>query len=223
MKRHALVCRYGIFLSGVVLSALGIALITKAGMGTSAISSLAYVLTFVMPWGSLGTFTLMVNLAALAAQIVLLRREFRPVQLLQLPVTAVFSISIDVWTYVMRDWTIDSYLEGWFPLLAGCIVLGVGVALEVLGDVIYLPCEGVVKAISYKTQIDFGTVKTMFDLGMVFAAVAVSVLCLGRICGLREGTIVAAATVGTISRFFREKLRPVLVWPTADKMESSAA
>ena len=64
MQRHALACRYGVFLAGVVLSALGIALITKAGLGTSAISSLAYVLTFVIPGISLGTFTLLVNLAA---------------------------------------------------------------------------------------------------------------------------------------------------------------
>lgn len=210
MQRHALACRYGVFLAGVVLSALGIALITKAGLGTSAISSLAYVLTFVIPGISLGTFTLLVNLAALAAQILLLGREFRPVQLLQLPATVIFSAGIDLWTYLMRDWTVGAYPMGWIPLLAGCVILGLGVALEVLGDVLYLPCEGVVKAISRKSRAEFGTVKTLFDLSMVLSAILVSVFCLGHVSGLREGTIVAAATVGGISRFFREKLGSLL-------------
>ena len=207
MQRHALACRYGVFLAGVVLSALGIALITKAGLGTSAISSLAYVLTFVIPGISLGTFTLLVNLAALAAQILLLGREFRPVQLLQLPATVIFSAGIDLWTYLMRDWTVGAYPMGWIPLLAGCVILGLGVALEVLGDVLYLPCEGVVKAISRKSRAEFGT---------VLSAILVSVFCLGHVSGLREGTIVAVATVGGISRFFREKLGSLLARTKAE-------
>ena len=43
------------------------------------------------------------NLAALGAQILLLRREFRPIQFLQLPATVIFSAGIDLWTYLMRD------------------------------------------------------------------------------------------------------------------------
>ena len=105
---------------------------------------------------------------------------------------------------------------GWIPLLAGCVILGLGVALEVLGDVLYLPCEGVVKAISRKSRAEFGTVKTLFDLSMVLSAILVSVFCLGHVSGLREGTIVAAATVGGISRFFREKLGSLLARTKAE-------
>ena len=57
--------RYLMFFAGVVSSALGIALITLAGMGTSAVSGLAYVLTFVFPGVSLGCFTFLVNCAML--------------------------------------------------------------------------------------------------------------------------------------------------------------
>ena len=38
MSRSELVRRYGIFTSGVIFAALGIALITRAGLGTSAVS-----------------------------------------------------------------------------------------------------------------------------------------------------------------------------------------
>lgn len=61
MSHTGLLRRYLIFFAGVLCSALGISLITLAGMGTSAVSSLAYVLTYVFPGVSLGTFTFVVN------------------------------------------------------------------------------------------------------------------------------------------------------------------
>ena len=82
------------------------------------------------------------------------------------------------------------------------MILGLGVALEVLGDVLYLPREGWSRPSATRATPSLGTIKTLFDLSMVLSAIVVSVLCLGHISGLREGTIVAAATVGGISRFF---------------------
>lgn len=54
MRQPSLLRRYILFFCGVLCAALGIALITLAGMGTSAVSSLSYVLTFVFPGLSLG-------------------------------------------------------------------------------------------------------------------------------------------------------------------------
>ena len=90
MTHSGLLRRYLIFLAGVLVSALGISLITLAGMGTSAVSSLAYVLTYVFPGISLGTFTFVVNCAMLGGQILVLRRKFQPIQLLQIPATFLF-------------------------------------------------------------------------------------------------------------------------------------
>ena len=53
---------------------------------------------------------------------------------------------------------------------------------------------------------DFGKTKTGFDLTMVAAATLLSLLDLGAVYGLREGTVVCALTVGYISRFFCRRL-----------------
>lgn len=221
MQRSTLVRRYGIFFAGVLAAALGIALITKAGLGTSAVSSLAYVLTFVFPGGTLGLFTFLVNGAALAVQAAILGRSFGLAQLAQLPVTLVFSAGIDLWTFLLEPWFPGSYLESWAVLVLGCGALGLGVALEVLGDVLYLPCEGVVKVISRTWSLEFGRVKTLFDLGMVLSAAVVSLLCLGQVAGLREGTVFAAATVGGLSRWFRRKLEGRL-FRTAEREDAGS-
>ena len=87
-------------------------------------------------------------------------------------------------------------------LLAGCAALGLGVALEVVPDVLILPGEGLVRAISRRKSWDFGLVKTCFDLSLVLAAILLSVFSLGHVEGIREGTVAAAFLVGGISKFF---------------------
>ena len=201
--------RYLMFFAGVVSSALGIALITLAGMGTSAVSSLAYVLTFVFPGVSLGCFTFLVNCAMLGGQALLLRSKFQPIQLLQVPATFVFSACIDLWMDLLSALVPSSYAGRWVVLLLGCGFLGLGVALEVVPNVLILPCEGFVRTCSQVFGWDFGKTKTGYDLAMLCAALLVSLLCLRSVHGLRKGTVVCALTVGSISRFFCRRIQRV--------------
>ena len=97
------------FIAGVIFSALGISLITKAGLGTSPITSLAFVLTFIFPH-SLGEFTMLVNTVMFLIQAALLGREFGKVQLLQLPAALLFSACIDGWMYILGFWKTGSYV-----------------------------------------------------------------------------------------------------------------
>ena len=206
MRQPSLLRRYILFFCGVLCAALGIALITLAGMGTSAVSSLSYVLTFVFPGLSLGVFTFLVNCTMLVGQVLLLRHRFQSIQLLQIPATLLFSVCIDLWTELWAPLVPESYGARWVVLLLGCLSLGLGVALEVLPNVLILPCEGFVRTASQVFGWDFGKTKTGYDLAMVSAAALLSYLSLGAICGLREGTIVCALTVGGISRFLCRRL-----------------
>ena len=201
--------RYLMFFAGVVSSALGIALITLAGMGTSAVSSLAYVLTFVFPGVSLGCFTFLVNCAMLGGQALLLRNKFRPIQLLQVPATFVFSACIDLWMDLLSALVPSAYAGRWVVLLRGCGFLGLGVGLGEGAHVLVLPCEGCVRTCSQVFGWDFGKTKTGYDLTMLCAALLVSLLCLRSVHGLREGTVVCALTVGSISRFFCRRIQHV--------------
>ena len=210
MPQPSLTRRYVLFFAGVILSALGVALITLAGMGTSAVSSLAYVLTFVFPGVSLGSFTFLVNCVMLGGQVMLLGHGFEPVQLLQIPATFVFSFFIDLWMALLSPLVPAAYLGGWVVLLLGCLTMGLGVGVEVLPDVLVLPCEGFVRALCRCRGLEFGRVKTCFDLTMVAAAALVSLLALGSIHGLREGTVMCALTVGGFSRFFSRRLHFLL-------------
>ena len=77
-------------------------------------------------------------------------------------------------------------------LLAGCLVLGFGVYLEVLADVVMLPGESFVRAIVQTWNTNFGTTKIVFDSSMAIIAGVLSFVFSGKLNGVREGTIIAA-------------------------------
>ena len=203
MKNSDKLKRYSMFIAGVIFSALGISLITKAGLGTSPITSLAFVLTFIFPHS-------LVNTVMFLIQAALLGKAFGKIQLLQLPAALLFSACIDGWMYILGFWKTGSYVGQVLMLLLGCVFLGLGIAFEVIPNVLILPGEGLVRVIAGLTGWRFGLVKTGFDMSIVASAVGVSLFFTGHVLGIREGTVLAALIVGSISHFFIEKVSNVL-------------
>ena len=93
MSIHTYTRRYALFLTGVILSATGIAFITRAGLGTSPVSGLPFVLSLITSI-SMGTYTFLFNMTFLMLEAIL-RRKFTIQQALQIPVTFFFSFCID--------------------------------------------------------------------------------------------------------------------------------
>ena len=193
--------RSTILITGLTLSAAGIALVTKAGLGTSPISSLPYVTSFIIKL-TFGEWTFIINMLMMLAQIAILRRDFPLSQLLQIPMTVLFSAVIDLVMHLCGGFDPVHYSARLALLAFGCVVLGAGIALQITADMVMLSGEGLVRAISLKSGRNFGLVKTVFDLSLVASSIVLSLAVLGRIEGLREGTVLSAMVVGTISRIF---------------------
>lgn len=194
--------RYLWFIVGVLVNSFGIALITKAALGTSPISSVAYVLSLALPL-TIGRFTFIMNMVFIALQPVLLRREYRPIQVLQIAVNVVFSAFLDV-SMGMLSWLDPTTLPAQLAaLLVGCAILGVGVAVEVAPDVLMVPGEGLVRAIYIVVSrrfgsARFGTIKNLFDISLMLIAVVLSLAFFGYLNGIGVGTVIAALLVGRI-------------------------
>ena len=87
-------------------------------------------------------------------------------------------------------------------LLIGCVILGFGVYMEVLADVVMLPGESFVRAIVLTWKTNFGNTKVAFDASMTIIAGVLSLFFFHKLQGVREGTIIAALLVGFIARLF---------------------
>lgn len=200
--------RYGLFTAGVAVSAGGIAFITRAALGTSPLSSLPFVLSLITPL-SVGVYTFAFNLLFLATEAIL-RRAFTRMQALQIPFTLLFSCLIDLFMMLIPTQLYGPYPMKVLYLFLGCGLLGLGVTLEVLGDVIMLPGEALVRAISQQGRLPFPRVKVCFDTTLTLIAAIAALLAFGRLNGVKEGTLVAALAVGPLVNIYTRRLGPSL-------------
>ena len=206
MSKKEVLKRYFIFLIGIYINSFGISFITKAALGTSPISSVPYVLSLGF-WPTMGEFTIALSLLLILLQIALLGKKFKKASLLQIPVSIVFGYFID-WSMLLLEWVNpQEYLMKILFLLIGCVILGFGVFLEVAADVVMLPGEAFVQAVTIRFRTDFGITTVCFDASMAGSALVISLILFHGVIGVREGTIVAALTVGLIAKLFGKALK----------------
>lgn len=200
MSKTELVRRYLFFLVGLFVNAMGIALITRANLGTSPISSNPYVLSLWFPSISLGMFTLFFSLLLIVLQLIILGKRFPKHFWLQIPVSFVLSAFIDLAMALSSFVNPQSYPLEFISLLIGCMVLGFGVFMEVAANVVMLPGECMVKSITIRWNTDFGKTKIAVDVTMVVVAAILGFILCGTLTGVREGSVISALLVGLIAR-----------------------
>lgn len=186
------------FLAGIAIESFGIALITKSNLGTSPISSIAWVTTLRFPQISFGVTTFVMNVLFVVVELMLLRRDFQPIQYLQLAVTFWFASTLDVSMNLLVWFSPDTWWEQGIGLLLGCTILALGICMEVAPGLIMVPGEGVVNALAIVTKARFGTLKVCFDVSLIIIAGILSFVFFSDIRGLGIGTIVAAIITGQI-------------------------
>lgn len=205
MTNKELIKRYIFFIIGLFINALGVSFITKARLGTSPISSVPYTLSMGFPF-TMGQFTFLLNMLLILGQIIFLRKNFQKVQLLQIPVSFLFSFFIDLTMSELSFLAPTIYSEKVLFLILGCIILGFGISMEVIADVVMLSGEAFVQAISSTMKKEFGITKIAFDATLTISACIISLILFHKVTGVREGTIVAALIVGLVAKFFNKKL-----------------
>ena len=198
-----LIKRYIFLLVGLFVNGLGVSFITKAGLGTSPITSIPYTLSLGFT-PTVGMFTLVFNIFLVILQVILLRRNFQLQNLLQLPIIALFSFFIDLTMSLLGFMQPETYAMKVVSLIVGCLILGFGVFMEMVANVAMLPGEATVRAVSDVFSTDFGKTKIAFDSSMTVIAAILSFIMFKHLDGVREGTIVAAILVGFVARLFKK-------------------
>lgn len=202
-NKTELIKRYIFLLVGLFVNGLGVSFITKAGLGTSPITSIPYTLSLGFT-PTVGMFTLVFNIFLVILQVILLRRNFQLQNLLQLPIIALFSFFIDLTMSLLGFMQPETYAMKIVSLIVGCLILGFGVFMEMVTNVAMLPGEATVRAVSDVFSTDFGKTKIAFDSSMTVIAAILSFIMFRHLDGVREGTIVAAILVGFIARLFKK-------------------
>lgn len=210
--------RYLLFVASLFINAFGIAFITKALLGTSPITSVTYVLSLFTPF-TMGIWTILLNLLFVVLEPFLMtRRELREdlrMYLLQIPIAFCFGLFIDFSMFMLFWLEPSAYVMKVTVLLVGCVILALGIALEVKANAAMMAGEYLVKAITRRFHGEFGYVKLGFDVTLLTIACILSLVFLSDIQGVREGTVVSALLVGPIVHFVSPAYRIFDRWINA--------
>ncbi|MBR1660383.1 MAG: cytidylate kinase family protein [Oscillospiraceae bacterium] len=205
-KLRAAALRLPLLIAGLFFLAFGVALSTKSGLGVSPSASLTYLLSQIFPAVSMGTFTTLLNVLYTLIQIAVLGKKWRPWRLLQLAVVFVFGYFTDFTLALVAPLSVEKYILRLALCVLSCAIMGFGVFLEVKANVIVMASEGAISAIAAAVKRDFGQIKIINDCICVLLSVVISLLVLGKVSSVREGTIIAAVLVGLCTQFFNRHI-----------------
>lgn len=211
MNKSEIAKRYVLFIISLFFAALGVAFTKHGELGVSPISSVANVLSYRFSALSMGTWLIIWNCCLIVGQIFILRRKFQLIQLLQIPLSFLFGWFTDFGMWIVSFIPANSYPIRIAMVIIGIIILGFGISLSVIANVIMNAGEAFVKAVSDTINKDFGNVKIVFDvLCVVFSLILSLIFFDFTIVGTREGTIISAFLTGVVVKFFSRKLKEPL-------------
>ena len=196
-----------LLLISLFIMTLGVTFCVRSMLGSSVISVLPFVFETagaqsLAPRLTIGQYTYIMNFIFVVGQIIVLRRRFELVQLFQLLIGFVFGSLIDL-NMLLTAWLIpDGLLWQSLAQLTGCLLLGVGIAMEVECGSITMPGEGLPIAISLVSGIEFAKVKIGVDVSLVVLGIVACFAFFGawqwQIIG--PGTLFAMFFIGFVVR-----------------------
>jgi len=208
-KNSRLIPRLVIYILGLMLISFAIALSVNCDLGVSPVSSLPYVISQILDI-SMGTCSILVYAVYILIQMILGGRKFQPALLLQLLFVTVFGYFIDLAKYLLDSFPPANYLDQLLMLAVSIVMLSFSIVLYVDVKIVPMPAEGLVECISDKFSIPFSTVKMAFDCASVAVGLTLCFLFLGKVVGIREGTVLTAVLVGKLTGLIRKVLSPWL-------------
>lgn len=203
------ISRYLIYLLSLFIISLGASLSIKANLGTSPLICLPYVSSLIVKL-SVGEVMFVFTIIFILIQVALLREGFEKRQYLQLVIGTIFSVFVDFSMMLVNGINPVGYISQMILLLFSCVVVAFGVLLEIQTEIVYLPADGVIVAISKVLKKEFSYVKPFVDSSMVILAAALSIIFLGYLAGVREGTIISAVIIGPIVKVLKNYLDPYI-------------
>lgn len=198
-----------LYFAGLFIIAVGINLAVNSALGVSPVSALTVPISQISGI-SLGTVTVAVYAVFVLIQLAVLGRRFRPKLLLQTPFSLAFGWFINYSGSLLRWVQPTGYVQQLTLLLLSLVVCSLGATLYIAMDVVPNPPEGLLLAICARFGVAFPQVKMATDCVFVALGALLSLLFMGHVTAIREGTVIGALLMGRLIGLFTKRLGPTL-------------
>ena len=185
-----------IYCIGLVILALGIILNTKTGLGVSPIISIPYSISKI--WNiNLGNATMCIYILCVAGQAALRGKEFRAFDLLQVPMSIIFSRIINIFNDMIVI-NCDNLIMNLLLLAVAIMLTGIGAYITVQMKIVPNAADGFTQALAERTKKGLGLAKNITDISSVIITIIIGLVCAGKVVGIGIGTLVAVIGVGRV-------------------------
>ena len=188
----------------VVMNSLGVVLMLRSGAGISAISSVPFAFSEVLPRLTLGTWNYLFQ-GLLVFSLMILKKRLVPQYLFSFVVGFAFGKMLDVHELWVNTLPLG---PGWQVLyfVLSYLILSLGIAVSNRCGLPIIPTDLFPRELSEIISAKYSRIKISFDVICVAVTAAMTVLFLGHLEGLGIGTILAAFTLGKMIGFMGDQM-----------------
>lgn len=214
LKEKMMLQRAVVYVIGLFVLAWGVTFSINSDLGVSPVNVPPVVVSRIF-----GTYPGMWTTGMMAlfmlAQIVILRRKYKPINLTQILFSFAFGVFLDATLWMMRGLQFPTYFGRFAMLIISILLISSGLTLIIGAKLAPLPPEGLCLAIAEQLKnAKFYVVKIIFDSSLVLAGAVVAFVFLGGIDGVtasvREGTVLSAIAIGRMIPFWQKIFAPLL-------------
>lgn len=219
MKKETLT-RFGFYIAGLLILALGLISNTKAGLGVSPIISVSYSAATIWDFNFGNTVFVQYSVfvaVQLLLHALLYRRQRRLgekgvrnlkhvflMDVLQLPLSLIFTRFMNLFSLYLPDFSDSALPERILVLLIAIVLTGIGAAMSLTMRLVPNPGDGIVQTISDFAGKKVGFTKNCFDAFNIAAAILIGLSCSGTLAGVGLGTVCAVIGVGRVIALFNQ-------------------
>ncbi len=178
----------------IFINSMGVLLMLQSGSGISAISSVPYAFSEVLPVLTLGTWTYIFQ-GLLVITLMVLKRKFVPSYLFSFVAGFLFGELMDIHELWITKLPMSIPLRIIYFVLS-YIILCVGIALSNRCRLPIIPTDLFPRDLSEIIKKPYSRVKITFDVTCLLVTACLTFFALGKISGLGIGTVAAAFTMG---------------------------
>ena len=195
-KKGGIVYRLLFYITGMTTLALGIVLNTKSQLGMAPVLSVMFCLSEIFGW-NFSNLTLGYYIVLVAAQFAVRGKNYRLADLLQIPLSLVFTRVMNMFSGVIT-YVPETIWQKLLVTALAVVAIGVGITMAVNMHILLNPGDGIIEAISDRSGLSLGTSKNLFDGGSALIAVALGLILRGRLVGVGVGTVINVVFVGRV-------------------------
>lgn len=193
------------YIVACILAATGIRLQVNSSLGVSMIAAPAYLLSVKIPWLTQGTAEWMVQ-GMVFLLMCLAIRKFAIKKIWSFIIAIPYGLLFDGISILLINVKGSSFITNLLLLLAGCLILSLGIALFFQS---YLPCqmhEMFVKTIAEHYHWQQSKVKTAYDFSFLALGLVMSLLFFHKLEGIGIGTVICTIVNGPLIGFWTKVL-----------------